>query len=280
VFSGVGKYPRKIKEGRVVAKEFCVLSLPRQGTDFFMSCIRSQGSYHREWFNPHPTCNGSFKNTLLPHFGNENEISGLFSRPTQKEFDDILSVWRGLGLNIAKEVWSFAKSDFFASSIHTVYLFRNRRHTFPSSRPDFYEAIWSGFMGASSAKGIMQEVRRYLICRGISDPREKQIVGHSAAWAIQFYFASPQVIYYDKLMELSSDALVPYLQNALPSWVDVNSVSANIESRRTWDKSSREDSYNKFVSGSNAEKEVEMLMGFLSRLGACQIDLINCGLRL
>lgn len=254
--------------------ELCVLSLPRQGTDFFMSCVEDQGNYQREWFNPCEFANKKFSHVLLPHFGSELEQEGLFSVPSAAEFANALQVWRGLNLNMTKEVWSFSKSRLFAESMHVAYLFRKRRHTFPSSRPDFFLAIWDSLMSSNTAEGLSGEIRSYLISREIRDPRVRQIVIHAAAWVIQLHSAPRQIIYYDSLMEFSSGHLVDHLAAALPPWVDARRVASNVEQERKWDRLEREESYEKFISGCDAEKEIEMLLSFLSKTGVVSVEKI------
>lgn len=248
-------------------KELCVLSLPRQGTDFLMKCVRDQGNYQREWFNPCPHCNGKFAEILLPYFGSESQKEGLFAIPPKEHFERVLEIWRRSKLNMAKEVWSFAKSQMFVQSIPTIYLFRKRRHTFPSSRPDFFMAIWDSLESSSCNSGLVGEIKSYVASRRISDPREKQVVIHSACWALQFCSAPSQVLQYDKLMDLSRDELVEYLSQRLPSWVDASKVATNIENKRVWNKKEREAAYEKFISGSNAEKEAQMILSFVRSLG-------------
>jgi len=246
-------------------REFCLLSSPRQGTDFLMDCVSPAGRYHREWFNPE--CNPRLRSVLAISFGDEVRPGAMFREPSRDEFEWALALWRGEGLNLAKENYSFAKAALFAGAMDVAYLFRGRRHTFPSSRPDFYEGIWDGLM-MSSGGGLVGECRRYLSTRGELGSEARQVLAHSAAWVAQLGSAPAHVFRYDALMEMERGALEAEMRAGLPGWLEPELAAWMVWRGRRWDRAARERAYAEcFESNSSeAEWEFHLFLSFASGL--------------
>lgn len=240
-------------------KGFTLLSFPRQGTDFLMGCVSPGHRYSREYFNS--CCSAS-----VPWFGCERNPGGIFMKPSEAEFNSVFSGWsRRYVMN--KEVFSFVKSDLFASRCSVAYLFRDREHTFPSSLPSLVLPIFEAFVSHDFGKGtVWGEASHYVSLMGVRDVRLKQVLIHELMWRLQLWSCPAPVLRYSDLMESDRSGLVSILSSALPSWVDSCAVADRILSSRRWDRGFRESRWSGFIGGSTIERDLERIGGFLDSL--------------
>ena len=228
-----------------------LLSFPRQGTDFLMRCVSRGHRYSREYFN---SC---CSRVVGGWFGCERNADGIFMRPSEEEFDSVFSRWsRSYDMN--KEVFSFVKSDLFASRCSVAYLFRDREHTFPSSLPSLIIPIFEAFVSHDFGRNtVWGEASRYVSLMGVNDVRVKQVLIHELMWRLQLWSCPAPVLRYSDLMESDRSELVSILSSALPSWVDSFAVADRILSDRKWDRGIRESRWHKFVRGSTIERDLD-----------------------
>ena len=133
-----------------MSKSLCIFSYPRQGTDFFMSCMgcvhkdnNRTKCYYREYFNS--IVNPRYKILFKKIHGNELNYESIFFNDFDKDcFNEIIKKsWLKDNLKITKENFSFIKIPYFVTYFNSLILYRHRKYTFPTSRPDFIENIYT-----------------------------------------------------------------------------------------------------------------------------------------
>jgi hypothetical protein len=243
-------------------ENFTLLGFPRQGTDFFAKCLVHGQRYKREYFNPCVNPDPDVRRW----FGCERSPRNIFLRPDEETFAQMFAKWRGQ-FNMNKENFSFFKSDLFMSRSWVVYLFRDREHTFPSSRPDFILPIFDAFVSSSFNSGtVWHEASRYLSLMNVADEKVKQVLIHEAMWRLQVWSAPCPVLFYSDLMEFSESELTSKLSALIPEWVDVGAAARRIAFVRKWNKTLRENRWRLFVQGSTVEKDLDKFSSFLDSL--------------
>jgi hypothetical protein len=206
-----------------------LLSLPGQGSDFFIGCIVDANinlKYTREFFNP-ACASIEHKNQIEQAFGCEYNPDKIFVNKHNTLEYIFQNTWNKTDLNIAKEVFGFAKVSFYKKHFDLFCLYRNRSCTFPTSRAEYLISIFDFLISNESNN----EIKLYL--KNFKDPIEKQALTHVLCWAIQFQEAQDvQVINYSQLMNLEKEELNKYLDEKLPKELYNPIVCDNIIQRR------------------------------------------------
>jgi hypothetical protein len=206
-------------------KQYMLVSFPRQGTDFFMSCLQESNpkvDYYREFFNP--ICNiGHYKQLVSEGFGSENNPNKIFYYD-EKILEDIYKrswVFRNR-YNTDKEVFGFIKLPFYKKHFELFGLYRHRKYTFPSSKSNFIQPIFDAFLFYSYPQNpILNQIKNYLLPkRVLYNLVDKQVLSHILCWYIQFMFFQEnniKVMDYDIIMNLEEQELDEYLKEKLPA---------------------------------------------------------------
>lgn len=204
--------------------QYMLVSYPRQGTDFFMSCLRESNpkvDYYREFFNP--ICNiGRYKQLITEGFGSEINPNKIFYYD-ENIFEDIYKrTWQSRNrYNTNKEVFGFIKLPFYKKHFELFSLYRHRKYTFPSSKPNFIQPIFDGFLFYNYPQNpILNQIKKYLLPKRILyNLIDKQVLSHILCWYIQFMFFQEnniKVMDYDVIMNLEEEELDEYLKQKMP----------------------------------------------------------------
>jgi len=218
-------------------KQYMLFSFPRQGTDFFMDCLISSNSnlkYYREFFNPICAV-PKYTKKISEAFGSENNYKKIFFYNEDLLEGVYSDTWKLENFNITKEVFSFSKIYFFKKHFELFALYRSRRNTFPTSRPDFILPIFNSFIEENYFHfEVKNEIKNYLKTFFFNNI-EKQVLSHIFCWFLQFHEIQKseiKLIQYYPLMSLEKDGLDEYLNKNIPEELYNKALSESIIKKR------------------------------------------------
>lgn len=236
--------------------QFIVFGFPRQGTDFLMKCIGHM-KYHREFFNGLCTMR-KYRSEIRSLFGDETLPDKIFVQPSMEMIQSVVGqTWNKTDRQVTKEVFCYTKVPLFKQlGFDMCMMFRRTEHTFPTSKPNYIQPIFSGFINTKQEDfedPKLQELHAYVTKRNITDSQTQQVLAHVIAWTILLqhaYALNIPVLIYDELMEQTQEQLEDTLKAALyPSFstADIRTMSAKMVKDRIWDRANREEAFNSQV---------------------------------
>lgn len=201
---------------------FMLISCPKQGTDFLMKglLVNKRLRYQREFFNPITNSIPSVVASCGSHVETYNVAS-------DDQFNDAISEFKHSGLNCTKENYLTFRVPLLVQDFTLTALHRKRIHTFPSTKPEFIEAILISFLQRNYSDKWLTEIQLYL--KAVT--RCKEVYAHTLNWYIMFRYCNTYgipVIEYDKILTLNANRLNVYLKNRLPEFVYKDSISKRL----------------------------------------------------
>ena len=245
---------------------YIVFSYPRQGTDWFMkSCgfehnkISYNIKYFREYFNL--IVNRKYQRLFRFVHGTEINHEQIFYESFDKEFDEIIEKsWNKDRYSITKENFSYTKVPLFKKYYNeSIILYRHRKYTFPTTRIDYVDKIYSSFIYNNYSNQKFQLLKEFCIEKNFTNTI---ILSHIIAFTFLFYYAyqyNIQVINWEDLISLPKEQLGCCL-----SIVDNKLFSENISNTRisVTDMKEKERRYFTYYS----ENECTILLDYIEKL--------------
>lgn len=230
-----------------------------------MSCLLATHPglrYFREFFNP--TCNHQLRSRLVSVFGSEHyPIAIMAAVPTTEARPLVHELWPKSGYNITKEVYSCRRLEAYEENFDLFGLYRARRHTFPTTRPQYFDAIYESFLAGQFYNKGLTALQAHVSSRSPAD-REKRVVAHLVAWYLQLQYAvtrSTHMLAYHRLIALPEHFLRDHLADRLPEGLDSERLAQRIVHTRQpieWLRA-RESRYQRLGFAAYAKRAIAVL---------------------
>ena len=275
----------------------CIFSYPRQGTDWLMKCLghekneNGRKGYFREYFNL--IVNRRRAGFLRSwNMGTEVNSDDIFTESCITDLEHLLGkTWKRDGIKMTKENFCYSKIPAFVhNNFDCFIMYRHRKYTFPTSRPDYVIGIYESFLKRKYSVDSFNTLRDF--CKEELF-EHKIILSHIIAFVFMFYYAQKynlQVLNYEELITEDKVYLIRIFRNieCNISWQYINTPEQtvdNIVSTRMTNLQSSDikladnDLQNRIqkYKALNCEHECERLISFVEKLGILEkryIDLL------
>eukprot|EP00241_Pyramimonas_parkeae_P012441 CAMPEP_0114227834 /NCGR_PEP_ID=MMETSP0058-20121206/2006_1 /TAXON_ID=36894 /ORGANISM="Pyramimonas parkeae, CCMP726" /LENGTH=279 /DNA_ID=CAMNT_0001338711 /DNA_START=812 /DNA_END=1651 /DNA_ORIENTATION=+ len=224
----------------LLTRPFLLASFPRQGTDWFIECLNLGPAYYREFFNPLCTP-PRHRDKVAAAFGSEARIGCdstkhywiNIARPLSiSEWQSLCArTWDISGFMATKEVFSPTKLLTLSSTfVDTCVLYRHRKHTFPTSRPDYIVDFYRSLELWDTNIGVLDQWKKFYPSNTLGQLGSMCAAHIACSYANLHHAAATQAppIVYEHLVRLSPDALVGYLHCRLPVSISAQRVAQRV----------------------------------------------------
>jgi hypothetical protein len=166
------------------AKDCMILTFPRSGSSFFRDMIAmsndgkvvNQCWYNKEKHN-HVFCiaDNFFSQKCLKVFPKNKKK--VWDNISKERIDSFYKKFTQAHLNATKENFIFQDLDLFNEKFNIIFLYRHRRHTFPSSAPHYIQFIYDVFIEKDHNDPILIKIKKFLLSN-VRTGIEKQCSAH------------------------------------------------------------------------------------------------------
>lgn len=250
--------------------DFMMVSLPRSGSSFLFKMIREA--------NP----NINYKSEAFNKLINKNHIANYFNTTVsqylfswQKLPEEYLITTYNLILeeydtHLTKEVFNFFNIPFFNNYYTLWALYRHRKYTFPlqETYTKMYERLYNAFLENNFENdSMLNSIKQYCL-NTVTTPLQQHCAVHTIGNYIILHYCTIfnlKIINYEKIMQLSDEALHKYLEERIPEKIYNKYIQKTLQLNRKSNQTfliDREKRYNKL----NIERFCQELISFMKTL--------------
>jgi hypothetical protein len=203
-----------------------IVTFPRQASKFFIQALLAASSliYTEGYFDP-AVCDMTHREEIARHWGGnvfrepDTALLNLLDETIMKDSADLIM-----------DRFSAIKMEILRQRLRMIVLYRERKYTFPTSKPLEMLMLFDKFVRATfrpdpekssehnKLMGHLNLLQSFVHHLPVEDENDKCVAIHIVSSFVKFYYARAfciPIVSYEKLMSLEQDDLTMYLRKQM-----------------------------------------------------------------